>query len=150
MFQSKQPQFEGKQWTFLSANVCVEYEKGRGKKAKPNTLKKKKSQFFSWHGFGKTTPPVLLNRPFPQRAHTSENDLCLKQMHARFSPPPRGLALGSAPWPRIVCFNAAFPAQNGNRSDSIYLVSHHEPQGTRNPEFLANPRCSLCSHQSLP
>lgn len=42
--------------------VCAEYG-GGGK------------QFFSWHDFRKTTPLVSLNRPFPPRAHTSENDL---------------------------------------------------------------------------
>lgn len=34
MFQSKQPQFERKQWIFMSANVCAMYEKGREKNKK--------------------------------------------------------------------------------------------------------------------
>lgn len=38
MFQSKQHQFERKQWTFLSANVCAEYEKGKKKKKKKKKI----------------------------------------------------------------------------------------------------------------
>lgn len=120
---------------FVCECVCRVGEGGGGK-----------SQFFSWHDFRKTTPPVLLNRPFPPRAHTSENDLCLNQMHAS-SPSPRGLELSTALYwdSGFAWFHPAFPAFPGPKREPfrLYFFPILYLQGTQNPKFLADPRSSL-------
>lgn len=111
---------------------------------------KKKSQFFSWHDFRKTTPPVLLNRPFPPRAHTSENDLCLNQMHES-SPSPRGLELGIALcWDSAAAwFNSALPAFPGPKPKPfrLYFFPTRYPAGNAEPQVFGRSQIlptSLC------
>lgn len=104
----------------------------------------KKSRFFSWHDFRKTTPPVLLNRPFPPRAHTSENDLLLKPDAHKFhiAARPRALLCWDS---GVAWLHPALPAFPGPKPKHfrLYFLPIPYLQGTQNPKVLADPRFSL-------